>query len=389
MVENRTISALIDIGSEATLVRKSCIKGIPNAKIRECGRRFKGVSGRTINVIGECLVQVSVTPSIKTLHLAVVVPDHLLDTDFLFGADLLGKYDVGWSAARSTFTWAGYVYKTCQWLQPQVLRVAGHIRRMQVVQSNELKEFTPGTINIHLSKKVTLRKRSVEVMKFKVKSSDKILQAKLELGIKDITLLVRNQDGYVYLPIFNMRNGTLRYKAGTKIATIEPVQDIEHLNLDGDIVAKENDLLQVFKDFFEKKAKGPSLCTVCDSHFEVLTEIVAGTPEDCHLINAGGDKELCVICYGMEDESSLIRSVLELENAMLPTNLQSVSNDSQLSRVDKLKALIKNQNLTHLTRDQRKALRRKILQHDQLFVLGEHELGRINITPVKLELENE
>ena len=113
VVEGRTISALIDIGSEATLVRKSCIKGITNAKIKACRRSFKGVSGRTIEVIGESLMQVWVTPSIKTLHVAVVVPDHLLDTDFLFGADLLGKYDVGWSAARSTFTWAGHQYKMC------------------------------------------------------------------------------------------------------------------------------------------------------------------------------------------------------------------------------------------------------------------------------------
>ena len=128
------------------------------------------MSGRTIDIIGECLVQVAVTPSIKTMHIAVVVPDHLLDTDFLFGADLLGRYDVGWSAARSTFTWAGYKYKTCQWLRPQVLRVAGHVRRVSVIHSAEVEGSKQGPYNIHLDKKVTIRKNSVEIMKFKVKN---------------------------------------------------------------------------------------------------------------------------------------------------------------------------------------------------------------------------
>ena len=68
-------------------------------KIRECRHTYRGVSGKVIDVIGECLVQVNVTPTIRTPHIAVVVPDHLIDTDFLYGVDLLGKYDLGWSAA--------------------------------------------------------------------------------------------------------------------------------------------------------------------------------------------------------------------------------------------------------------------------------------------------
>ncbi len=45
-------------------------------KIRECGRVFKGVSDKAIDVIGECLVAVIITPSTQTFHIAVVVPDH-------------------------------------------------------------------------------------------------------------------------------------------------------------------------------------------------------------------------------------------------------------------------------------------------------------------------
>ena len=119
MVEGRTASALIDLGSEATLVRKSWVKG--DVKIKQCRRVFKGVSGKAIDVIGECLLQVNVTPKEQTTHIVVVVPDHLLDTDFLFGADLIGKFDIGWSAARQTFTWAGHVYKTGKWPMPRIL----------------------------------------------------------------------------------------------------------------------------------------------------------------------------------------------------------------------------------------------------------------------------
>ena len=138
MVEDRTASALIDLGSEATLVRKSWVRDM---KIKQCRKVFKGVSGKTIDVIGECLLQVQVSPSIQTSHIMVVVPDHLLDTDFLFGADMLGKYDVGWSATRQTFTWAGYMYKTMQGPVPRVLRVAGSIRRIKLINSEVIDIF--------------------------------------------------------------------------------------------------------------------------------------------------------------------------------------------------------------------------------------------------------
>ena len=177
MVEDRTASALIDLGSEATLVRKSWVRDV---KIKQCHRVFKGVSGKSIDVIGECLMQVQVSPSIQTLHVMVVVPDHLLDTDFLFGADLLGKYDVGWSATRQTFTWAGHLYKTMQGPMPKVLRLAGSIRRIRLIGSIEVEGMEKLSHNIHLSKNVTLRKRSVQVLKFKVGVKDKVLAIKLK-----------------------------------------------------------------------------------------------------------------------------------------------------------------------------------------------------------------
>ena len=89
---------------------------------------FQGVSGKILDVIGECLLEVNVTPTEQTRHMAVVVPDHLLESGMLFGADLLGKYEVGWSAAKGTFTWNKFCYKTGQWPMPKILRLAGSIR---------------------------------------------------------------------------------------------------------------------------------------------------------------------------------------------------------------------------------------------------------------------
>ena len=249
-----------------------------NIRIKECGRVFKGVSGKTIDVIGECLVQVSVTPSIQTPHVAVVVPDHLLDTDFLFGADLLGKFDVGWSAASQTFTWANFKYHTGQWPMPRVLRVAGSIRRIRVQHKEET--FNKTNIpNIHLGRNITMRKNCVELLKFKVKADDKELIAKIKVGNKDISLLVQNQDGYVYLPIFNIKNGTLRLKAGHLVASLESVSNIGHVDVKGKALGNETEMIQNFNTFLRNNVQDPSFCTVCDSHFEILTTVNADTPE--------------------------------------------------------------------------------------------------------------
>ena len=172
MVEDRTVTALIDLGSEATLVRKSSLKGMGNVCIKECRRSYKGVSGKSLDVIGEVLIEVNVTPKIITSHIAVVVPDHLLETNLLMGADLLGKYDVGWSAARGIFTWAGFQYRTGSFPMPRILRLAGSIRRISIVSTNK-EEIENKFKNIHLDKKVTLRKRSVTVVKLPCKVKTK------------------------------------------------------------------------------------------------------------------------------------------------------------------------------------------------------------------------
>ena len=385
-VENRTISALIDIGSEATLIRKSCIKGM-NVKVRECKRVFKGVSGASIDVIGECLVIVRVAPSIQTPHIAVVVPDHLLDTDMLLGADLLGKYDMAWSAGRQTFTWAGHSYKTGQWPRPQVLRVAGSIRRI-FIQSADVKEKEKDTLNLHLQEKLTIRKRKVEVVKFKVRTKDEILVAKLRIKGKEIALLVNKQNDHVYLPIFNVENSSLRLKKGYMIATLESVDNIEHLDVKGEVTSTESELARRFIEFLESKGQNPSLCTICDFHFKTMSTIMAADPKFCHLVNTGEDKDLCALCHGLESSSSHIRSIIELENTMIPDNIRGDGNNVELSREDRIKQLIKNQDWAHLNKTQRKALRAKLIAHNQLFVLGPHELGCIKIPPVRIELDN-
>ena len=387
-MEDRTISALIDLGSEATLVRKSCVKGMGNVKIKECRRVFKGVSGKVIDVIGECLVKINVTPNIQTSHIAVVVPDHLLDTDFLFGADLLGKYDVAWSAARRTFTWAGYSYKTGQWPTPKILRLAGSIRRINLINPTRDEEFKEKAQNIHISKKLTLRKRSVEIVKFKVGTINKLLDVKLKLGEKDLSLLSQVTDGHIYLPIFNFQNNTLRLKAGHIVASYEPIERIEHVNLEGNVISTEEELIKRFSDFVKNNFQGPALCAVCDSHYKILSPSNIDVPQFCHLVNSGEDKDLCALCHGLENNSGHVRSVLEIENTMLPDNLRGEGNDkADTSRIDKLKSLLKKQDLSHLNKEQRKALRKTVLAHEELFVLGHTELGRIKIPPVKVHLE--
>ena len=368
-------------------MRKSCIVGMQGVKIRECGRTYKGVSGKTIDVLGECLVQVNVTPTLRTPHMAVVVPDHLLDMDFLYGADLLGKYDLGWSAAKGTFTWNGFTYKTGHWPMPRVLKVAGSIRRVSIVHS-EKEDRVIGPQALHINQKVTLRKRSVEIMKFKVQSSQPMLEATLKLGPKEITILVKNQEGYVYLPLVNIKNATQRLKAGHMVATIEEVSNVDHVDLGGSACA-EGDLPGEFKRFVLSKIHSPSLCTVCDSHFEILMADSANIPEICHLINAGVDKQHCAICQGMSDDPIHVRSMLELENTMIPDNLRGNGDESPGSRLERLKCLMKNQDLSHLHKDQRKDLKKKVFGHSDLFVLGPQELGKIAIPPVKLELEDD
>ncbi|CAL4168796.1 unnamed protein product, partial [Meganyctiphanes norvegica] len=144
-----------------------------------------------------------------------------------------------------------------------------------------------------------------------------------------------------------------------------------------------------FVEFLNNNNQNPALISICDHHSEILTSAKVIIPDSCHLLNIGEDKDLCALCHGKEGGSDHVRSVIELENTMLPDNLKgNDSSGTQVNRKDKLKELLKKQDLNHLAKDQRKALKRKIMCHDKLFVLGTQELGKIKIPPVKLELDN-
>ena len=73
---------------------------------------------------------------------------------------------------------------------------------------------------------------------------------------------------------------------------------------------------------------------------------------------------------------------------MIPDNLRGSGSESDVSRKERIKKLIKTQDWSHLNKEQRKALKGKLINHNQLFVLGPQELGRIKVPPVRIELEN-
>ena len=391
VVEGRTISALVDLGSEATLVRKSCVKGMGHIAIRQCKKFFRGVTGKAIDVIGEVLVKINVTPKIQTNHVMIVVPDHLMETDCLFGADLLGKYDMLWSAKRKTLVWGGYSYNTGRWPVPKVLRLAGSIRRISAVKptNTELDVIKDGSKNIHISKKLTIRKRTVQVVKFKISTEEKNVLIKLKQSDKELSMITEVNDGCVYLPIFNVKNGTLRLKAGHLIATYEPVSGIEYLNLDGEVLGTEEVLVDKLLDGLKGSEDEPTLCHVCDSHYEILASRIASIPESCHLVNVGESWEACAMRDGITDKIITVRNLVEIENTMLPDNLRGKGDNSDISRIDTLKSLLRKQDLTHLNKDQKRALRKVVLSHDNLFVLSPKELGCIKIPPVQIHMEND
>ena len=68
-----------------------------------------GVTQNPLPVLGSVYMNVFIGARVH-VHLFYVVPDKLLDTDVLLGADLLGVAPLTWDCAQNLVTWDKYTY---------------------------------------------------------------------------------------------------------------------------------------------------------------------------------------------------------------------------------------------------------------------------------------
>ncbi len=110
-VNGKVLRALVDTGSERTLIRRSAVDRIGG----ELNRRralpnLQWVTVDPLQILCMAWIELGIGDKKTSKQWLPVFPDEYLQTDLLLGCDLLGQATMTWSHAKRLLIWEGTPY---------------------------------------------------------------------------------------------------------------------------------------------------------------------------------------------------------------------------------------------------------------------------------------
>lgn len=221
MVNNSMVEALVDTGSCVSIIRKSFVEilGLKPTHMRNLPR-LMGVTQTVVPVLGAVYVQVHIGKRVVT-HLFYIVPDCLLDTEILLGADILGVARLIWDHKQGIVIWNDITFHVrLLKLRPSTRR----IRKLRIGQPSNT-----STDEIRLKKNIILPPSSVGVYAVSVNEEiDTVLEFESGLkqsGAMNALCLKVSSNKEVYVPLVNSTKGVVKLRIGTLVGTYNKIDE--------------------------------------------------------------------------------------------------------------------------------------------------------------------
>ncbi len=110
-VNGKVLRALVDTGSERTLIRRSAVDRIGGElNKRRALPNLQGVTGDPLHILGMAWVELGIGDKKTSKQWLPVIPDEYLQTDLLLGCDILGQATMTWCHAKRLLVWGGTPY---------------------------------------------------------------------------------------------------------------------------------------------------------------------------------------------------------------------------------------------------------------------------------------
>ena len=110
-VNGKVVSALIDTGSDVTLLTQSAVSRLKlTINTRQTIPQLRGVTGKPLRILGAVRPTISIGYQVEKSQWIPVVPDEYLDTDMLLGLDLLSVTPLKWDAPKGIVVWGDASY---------------------------------------------------------------------------------------------------------------------------------------------------------------------------------------------------------------------------------------------------------------------------------------
>ncbi len=96
-VNGKILRAIVDTGSERTLIRRSAVDRIEGEiNHRKNPQNLQGVTGHSLRLLGMTWTEIGVGDKMLGKQYLPIVPDNCLNTDLLLGGDILGQATMTW-----------------------------------------------------------------------------------------------------------------------------------------------------------------------------------------------------------------------------------------------------------------------------------------------------
>ena len=331
---------------------------------------LQGISGQTLKLCGVTTALFELSEQKTLTHKVVVLPDSYLKTEVLLGMDLLsrnGKTTVDPGSNR--VKWGRYKFDYYNLPSEPGLKGVKPVVKVDAVNMvRSVRKEDSEKKRLHVSEKFRLPARQFSVQEIKVsEAAGKCIVIDLtheELKTPLPVYCKVNAQGFCKLLLKNETKKHIRFKAGAVLGTMEIVDkdnvdvNIPYVNVDR-----------------EEEVVPPTVNQICTSHHPLLD-----------YVNDGEIQCLSVNC--IRQESKTVNSLNtvntpRITNAMLP-DIKMLSEN--LSRKDKLHKLVNQQNLEHLTREQRKKLKTLLSKQEDLFILDHTDIGTLQVPPQEIFL---
>ena len=226
MVRNRSCKALVDTGSEYTLIKHSVVKELgltisPADNIPP----LRSVTGSALKILGTTKLEILVSTGKEVKQVAVVVPEHYLDTDLLLGVDLLGRFPMTWDRHGNTFHWGDFTYSVYH------MRTSNQVAKpvQWVKQEGENTSKNESGRFVRTSHRVTLPPHYCCVRPVKVKepSGSLVLVKPESLSVQQEAPIcaIVNDNQEIPIPFKNASKKFVHLNPGTLLATYSILTD--------------------------------------------------------------------------------------------------------------------------------------------------------------------
>ena len=378
---------MVDTGSMVSLITQSTISTLDlrEIDIKDYQGSIYSYSSHKIDTQGRVVLEVSFSPGNSLKHDFIIVPDKYMGTGILLGFDLISRKSWTWERDTKNFVWSDHIYNTCDNNRYTVGTVT--VKTLKGISDDESNEGMEQKIQVN--QKLKLKPGEIYWLKCKGKKNSTYQVTSLpiktigrNLCLAKYCVIETDQNGYGHIPLSNPLKKNVSLKIGTTVASMEEVDghQVSFFSRNG------KNRLGSLKEVSEL-LDGMSCVHMCPSHLHIFSSFYqssTNTNQTPPTLQVTEPWE-CEICSGeirrnqVGHEAATVNQVEDntgIHNEMLP-HLDTVEGD--MTRVERLQKLVAQLDLKHLGKKDRDSLEGTLLKHVDLFILGEREMGLINL----------